>query len=374
MAVSRLNRDIAERLATEIRVHNPNMGGITFALVGSKGSGKTHSLIRMAHQMTYLSQSGIPKRETVIWRGRNLDYWNWMYDPSFQWTSKAFRRKTYIHHHEQDVPEFTDEFGFPLSLPPDAVKTYRSPRDLHRSLVPGEINVVYEPTHYDMTVGMEELIISRACSAANLLDDLEIDPALWWAEFLFYLLNFKKAGFVTVILDEADEIFPQSVSGIRWHIQSLFCDSAKDFRKANISLIYSIHDITDLDYRLRSKTQYWGYMRGARPKPGSLIYPKALINLPTGEIYLERDGFGNINFGKFLERPRVRAAFLTGIGDPTLWDIYMPKTTNSSGQEAIPPLTCPYCGHSWQPRTTAPRQCPRCKNNLSYAPADSSGL
>src|SRR5690606_40531930 len=47
-------------------------------------------------------------------------------------------------------------------------------------------------------------------------------------EFMFFLLHFKKAGFITCILDEIDEIFPAACQGIRWHMQALFADSAKD--------------------------------------------------------------------------------------------------------------------------------------------------
>src|SRR5690606_17631557 len=125
-------------------------------------------------------------------------------------------------------------------------------------------------------------------------------------EFMFSLLHFKKAGFITCILDEIDEIFPAACQGIRWHMQALFADSAKDFRKANISLFFSIHDLTDLDYRIRSKIQYWGYMKGSTTVTGSLIPRTAPLMLPVGEIMLDRGTYGNVNLGPLQARPRVR--------------------------------------------------------------------
>lgn len=360
--VSNINRAIAERILSEIRIHNPNSGGVMVAIIGSKGCGKTHLLTRLSHQVVFWHPTlQAVMRETVIWRGRTLDYWNWMYSSDFEWEAPEFRRKVYIHYHEEDSPTFVDELGQDIVFPPDALKTYRTARDLHENLELGEINVVYEPSRYRMTRGMRDILTARACASPGVLDDLEIDPPLWWVEFLFYLLQFKKAGFLTVILDEADEIFPQTSSGIRWHIQALFCDAAKDFRKANISLFYSIHDLTDLDYRLRSKTQYWGYMRGARPKPGSLLGRTAALLLPIGEVIFERDGYGNTNLGKLQERPRVRTLFLSGTGDPAAWEEYI-------DDEDTAPLTlsCPLCGHTWIPRVIAPRFCPNCKAALEY--------
>lgn len=361
--VSKINREVAERLLNEIRIHNTNAGGTMAGIIGSKGSGKTHFLVRLAHQVLYFHPiKGAPQRETVIWRGRTLDYWSWMYEPDFEWEAPEFQRKVYVHYHVDDSPTFIDELGEPIRLPPDAIRTYRTVVDLRENLVPGEINVVYEPTKYEMSRAMHNLLIARSCSRKGTLDGIEFDSPLWWVEFLFYLLNFKMAGFVTTFIDEADEVFPASPSGIRWHLQGLFCDAAKDFRKANISFVFSIHDYTDLDYRLRSKTQYYGYMRGARPKAGSMISRTAAILLPVGEIILERDGYGSTNLGKLTERPRVRTLFLTGTGDPAGWG----EPASDTDPEDDNTLTCPRCGHTWTPRVVAPSRCPNCNAFLSY--------
>lgn len=360
--VSRINREIAERLLNEIRIHNANAGGTMTGIIGSKGSGKTHLITRLSHQVVYIHPiKGVPQRETVIWRGRTLDYWSWMYEPDFEWEAPEFKRKVYIHYHVDDTPTFINELGEPIRFPPDALRTYRSVVDLRENLVLGEINVVYEPTKYAMSRAMHDLLVARSCSRKGILDDIEFDSPLWWVECLFYLLNFKMAGFVTVFIDEADEVFPANPSGIRWHLQGLFCDAAKDFRKANISFVFSIHDTTDLDYRLRSKTQYYGYMRGARPKTGSMISKTTTILLPVGDIIFERDGYGTTNLGKLTERPRVRTLFLTGSGNESAW-----AELASDISDEPDTLTCPRCGHTWRPRTVAPMRCPNCNAFLSY--------
>lgn len=362
--VSPINREFAERLLNEIRIHEVTAGGKMFCVVGSKGSGKTHFMVRLATQMMYIHpQTQVPMRETVIWRGRGLDYWSWMYSPDFEWEGPEFRRKVYVHHHADDVPTFVDELGHPIQFPPDAIRTYRSVVDLHQNIVLGEINVVYEPARYTMSRGMSELLVARSCNKVGSLGGIVFDPALWWVEFLFYFLEFKKAGFVTVFMDEADEIFPAAPSGIRWHLQGLFCDAAKDFRKANISFILSIHDRADLEYRLRSKIQYYGYMRGSRPKQGSMLNKMTTIMLPIGQIILERDGFGETNLGKLQERPRVRTLFLTGSGDRSAWEEPVEDTVLDESRKS---RTCPKCGNVWIPRTDAPKMCPSCHFRLTY--------
>jgi len=358
--VARINREIAERLLNEIRIHEADAGGKTVCILGSKGSGKTHLMSRLASQMTYIHpEKQIPVRETVIWRGRGLDYWSWMYYPDFEWDAPEFRRKVYVHYHVDDDPVFIDELGQPIRFPPGAIRTYRSVVDLHQNLVRGEINVVYEPTKYVMSRGLSEVLVARSCSKLGSLNGIVFDPALWWVDFLFYFLEFKKAGFVTVFLDEADEVFPATPSGIRWHLHGVFCDTVKDFRKANISFILSCHDKADLEYRLQSKIQYYGYMRGARPKAGSLLTKTATIMLPIGNIILERDGYGETNLGKLQERPRVRTLFLTGTGDRSAWEEPAEMFDDES-------LTCPRCGYIWTPRVVGPTRCPKCHAYLAY--------
>lgn len=187
---------------------------------------------------------------------------------------------------------------------------------------------------------------------------------------MFFLLHFKKAGFITCILDEIDEIFPAACQGIRWHIQALFADSAKDFRKANISLFFSIHDLTDLDYRIRSKIQYWGYMKGSTTVMGSLIPRTAPLMLPVGEIMLDRGTYGNVNLGPLQARPRVRVSFPLETGNPEAWDYrnigpICDEILESQQPENL--MTCPYCGHTWIPRTDYPKRCPECYGRLVYA-------
>ena len=336
---SNISNKFVRKYLNEIRIHEWESGGVTAALVGMKGCGKTHLMLKLANQMVYIHPTKkIPLRETVIWRGRALDYWNWYMKEDFEWEAEEFKRKTFIHYYYLDIPEFTLETGEPLHFPAPCLIPYKSVSHLYDNLQQGEINVIYEPTHYKMSKGMEKLINDRTCSKIADMSQIAIDSPLFWAEFIFFLFTFKKAGFVSIFLDEIDEIFPADIAGVRWHIHALFADTAKDFRKSNISLIYSIHDLTDLDYRIRSKTQYWGYMQGARIPTHSLIPRKQGIFMRKGDIIIEQNGYGKTNLGKLRERLRVKVLFPTGTGDKHLWQVMVGEDENYYPETYMEPV------------------------------------
>ena len=83
--VSNINVKAAEEHLNALRIHDVESGGKMFGLVGSKGCGKTHLLTRLAHQIVFLHPTrNEPVKETVIWRGRPIDYWNFMYADNFE--------------------------------------------------------------------------------------------------------------------------------------------------------------------------------------------------------------------------------------------------------------------------------------------------
>jgi hypothetical protein len=125
-----------------------------------------------------------------------------------------------------------------------------------------------------------------------------------------------------------------------------------------------------LDYRIRSKIQYWGYMKGSTTVTGSLIPRTAPLMLPVGEIMLDRGTYGNVNLGPLQARPRVRVSFPLETGNPEAWDYrnigpICDEILESQQPENL--MTCPYCGHTWIPRTDYPKRCPECYGRLVYA-------
>jgi ssDNA-binding Zn-finger/Zn-ribbon topoisomerase 1 len=367
--VSRLNQEIAIRIMNEIRIHNIEAGGTTMGIIAEKGSGKTQFALRLANQILYIHPvKNIPLRETILWRGRSDDYWSWMYEPDFEWEGPEFRRKVYVHYHEDDTPTFahktmSGQRGEPIAFPPDALKTYRWPIDLYHNLVLGEFNVIYEPSKYVMSQEMLDRVVTRSCSMEKLVDDRVLDPALWWVEFVSFLLEYKGGGFVSLFIDEMADILYSEVSDVRWHMQGIFSNIARDLRKNNISLYYTVHRTSDLDYRIFPKTQYKGYMFEGNLRPGSRIPKGATSNLPVGDIILERGGYGTTNLGKLKHRDLVHVSFAEAKQDFSKW--CTPGTTKKHETRSRLELTCPLCGYTWTPKTSAPKRCPNCNASLT---------
>ncbi len=317
--VNQLNRQMAERLINEIRLHNIDYGGTTMLTTGAKGGGKTHFLIKLASQIAYLNPStGKPIQETIIWRGRSPDYWNHLLYDDFE-SENTIPRTLRLHIHTSDNAIIESELNTTLPIPDTHIYPYKDISELYHNLLPGGFNVVYEPRVYQISRKMQQILLSRACTRAATLDGITWDPAIWWIELMIFISAFKRAGFISLFIDECEEVLPANPPGLRWHLNSLFADSMKDFRKNNISMYASCHHIGDVDYRLRSKFQYAGYTKGARTAPGSLIHSKALLTANVGTVYLERDGWGTLNMGALHPHPRVKVEFPAGFHDLAAW-------------------------------------------------------
>ena len=332
--VSEFNQEKALALLDEIRIHRATTGGTFTSLCGSKGSGKTNYMLVLAQQMVFIHPlSGLPMKETILWRGREIDYWNYFFEPDFEWEDESLKREVFIHVHTGDEIEFKDEFKKPLNLDGRVLK-YDSAPTLYRNLVQGEINVIYEPLNYQMSPAVIDIITAKACMKREYLQKVEMDPPLFWFELVAFLMKAKGAGFLTIIMDEADEVFPMNPQGLRWHLQEWFKDKTRDLRKNNISFLFSMHAWNDIDYRISSKIMYKMWMKGAIPPPSSFVkkekgIPRTLF-LPVGYIIVERDGYGDFKVRKLKERPRVKVNYLNQSGVD--WDRWVPET--ESGEES----------------------------------------
>jgi len=288
------------RLTDEVVRHRFGSGGTTLLLTGSKGSGKTTLLLTLAQCV----QSPDPEHrdvilpETVVWRGRDADYWNW-FPPE--------RVCILINKDDYDNVIFKDDLlrEIPRSkLPP--IYKYSDVHSLYRQLRIGKINVVYEPSNYEMKKEIVNIIRKRGLEGDNLFPTAVVDPCIMWFEFWHYLVHQKNANFMTIIIDEADELIPGGgAAGMRWHLNLFAKDVMKDLRRRQISLFLACHAYSDLDGRVLSKLQYKIYLRGSVTMSTSLIKRHAPIQLEMGTYYIERDAWGMAEFGKLPEKSIV---------------------------------------------------------------------
>jgi len=283
---------------SEALIHNNHDGGIVVGIFGAKGSGKTTLLIQITQKLSYINP--ITKKiakEIVLWRGRDIDYWNWL-----------DTNKVLLHFHDLDEPTFTNDLMIEIHKLPQILR-YNSNADLMKHIDPTRLNVIYEPQHYALSAELKNIITKRGFLKEGVFERIGIDPVIFWFDFCNYLLLNKSFEFISIIFDEADDIFPEQPGGIRWHLQLWFKDVLRDFRKRNISLFFTAHSHQDIDFRIKSKIMTRIWMRGALPTAGSLVRRQAPLWLKPGQAFIERDGFGKFVFDKIDPKPRVMIKF-----------------------------------------------------------------
>jgi hypothetical protein len=315
------------RLTTELTVHNNDFGGVTAVIYGSKGSGKTTLFLTLCQTIQcYNLINGNLEFETSVWRGGDEDYWTWLpYE----------RTRVFIHRDNIDTVSFKcDEnlLEYDRSQLPQII-VYKNNIDLYSKLLRGGINVVYEPTTYTLTDRLKKMIQRRGVAGDELFKKKEVDPIIWWFEFIDWLRVNKSLEHISVFIDEADQLLPVSPSGARWHLNLWFKDIMRALRKRNISLFMACHGYTDIDGRMRPKIMYRIYMKGACSPSESLIWKTAPITLPQGKYYIERDAWGWARFNKIDEQPRVLVTLKRDAVDDEINDM------ESSGKSIINQLS-----------------------------------
>jgi hypothetical protein len=287
------------RLTQEMLCHNNESGGITAGLYGSKGSGKTTLLLTIAQTVTCINPlTGEREFETVLWRGGTEDYWNWL--P---------KENVFVFIHRDDFERFKVLEDLTLQeIPRKDLPTlieYSSIKDLYSKLKRQQINVIYEPTTYKLTNRIKTMIQKRGVTGDELFKNKSVDPIIFWFELVDWLIKNKAIEFLTIIIDETDQLLPQSPSGARWHLNLWFRDVMRAFRKRNMSLFLACHGFTDIDGRIHAKIMIRVYMKGTCTPNTSLIYKTAPVTLPQGTYYIERDAWGIAKFRKITEQSRV---------------------------------------------------------------------
>lgn len=318
------------RLIGEIILHRPTPkgeGGTTASVYGSKGSGKTTLLLTIAQKVAYIDiDTGKLKKETVIWRGRELDYW--LYLPTKQTT-------LFIHKNDENSIKFVLDTGDPIDLavmPP--IIYYTSCKDLYSKLKRHEYNVVYEPMTYQLTDSVKKLVRARGSSRKDLFENVDIPPVIFWFEMFDWLIHKKEPEPLTIIFDEADELLPVTPAGARWYLNLWAKERIKDFRRRNISLLLATHGYQDIDGRILVKIQYKVYMKGCTTPSVSLIDRHAPILLDKGIYYIEKDAWGMSEFDKLRDRPIV----ITSWGDD---DIGEGDDEDGGPDDGVPPGVIP---------------------------------
>ena len=217
-------------------------GGRNALLLGAPGQGKT-SLIQY---LTYLACRGKDfhgnprEKQAAIWRARGhdryLEFMNLGIGVLAVPEGSDFTLvKVYDTRQEAiDIQDLEDE-GIPYFR-------YSSPQDILAHMEPGKV-----------------ICILFAGSGT--------EETQFYADLFEALVARRDNQWIHIAIDEADDILPP-YSQESYKVQAQFVRAVNDFRKRYINSIFATHDYRNLDYRIRPKTPWHIYKRGAKRLPG----------------------------------------------------------------------------------------------------------
>jgi len=126
---------------------------------------------------------------------------------------------------------------------------------------------------------------------------IEANPSTFWYPFIDTLMKQKnREEFITLILDDSNTLFEENARAEKWHMQEAFVASIVDLRRLNISMILSCHETNLMYYKVRRRSDFVIYLRGAYPDekmsrlqvmlPSKLSIGQGLIEDPFVEFGL----------------------------------------------------------------------------------------
>ncbi len=313
-------------------------GGVQCGIVGKMGTGKSTLMLQAAQQSRYIPDRSKKQLiqglmsgnganmlmktlpETVIWRGRINDYWNCLLPSNWNrsFPDSIFNPKpvvVWMHESDELTFNYIDDHKKERELKSVDVDVYSTAEDLNEGIgeYEGWINVVYEPQTYVMSEQMIKKLKSRRLEEVDEADVkftrkfLDPSPPTFWFEFFGYMIKSKPYDFVTVIIDEFHQMVQSRSAGNMWHLIDIFANNFTDLRRNNISLLFTTHQTSFVDYRIADRLAKWIWLPGAKLSGAySMIWNNALVaQQPIGRAIIEErlQEFGQFEFTRIPKQP-----------------------------------------------------------------------
>ena len=295
----------ASRIHKQMTLHDHDTGGAFVVITGGKGSGKTtalHHITQQSFTLEYRRGRRVFVPDMVLYRCRPemMDTWPSLLDAKYPWSAtssdgRPLTREVAFFHHAGDFPLVKHEDEAALGGMEGRIHAYTDFPDLYRQLRPGGFNVILEPEHYTPGEDFLRRIEKKAyLTLPKKVFGAEMDSAVWWVEFIEWLLYHKGTEGIVVVMDEADEVFTSGAAGLRFHIQAYFGSLARDFRRRVITFLMVLHNWGDADHAVTRKANFYVWFRGRPPPAFSELkkYGPLIARLETGSCVFEHQGFG----------------------------------------------------------------------------------
>lgn len=337
--VNAISRKIGRQIYQSICFHDDGVkgyGGMRIACIGPMRAGKTTLGIQTIPKFYHIN--GMKKEdwfrspdhdraspETVVYRGRKLDYWNALDHRHFAKCIQDFdQRKLRIFIWHKDYITFYEESQDEEVMRPISgldIYRYTSQSDLYENLLEGEINVVYVPNEYKLSPFLKnvlnEMRMLQPDSSEYLTEenDVSVINETFWYDLFYYMLGLensedngkRKLKSITFIFDEAHQVFPANQPKPFWYLIENFAENALiDSGRLNLTIYANIHALNLVHWKVLQRFDTFIWLFGSKPdKSYSMVNEQVTRALKQGDFIIEerqkRFGFGT--FGKIPNQP-----------------------------------------------------------------------
>ena len=316
-------------------------GGLRIATIGPMRQGKTtlglETLLKF-HYITKEPKESFMKnpnkclddlfKETIIYRGRKLDYWNAYIKRHY---NKCFpdavpRDLRVFIWHEDDVAFFEEEQGTETMTQIKNLDIYKytSQEDLYNHLIEGGINVVYVPNDYKLSQLLKDTLNKmRMLTPADSdwytpQDDVSVINETFWYDLFYYMQaiensrengndGIRRLKSITFFFDESHQIFPANEPKPFWYLIDDFAENALiDTGRMNMTIYANIHALNLMYWKVLQRFDTFIWLGGSKPdKAYSMVQEKLIRKLRKGTFIIEekQKRFGKMDFKRIPNQP-----------------------------------------------------------------------
>jgi len=321
-------------------------GGMRIACIAPMRQGKTtlglRTLLKLHHITTTPKEEFFTNKErdlkditpeTIIYRGRKLDYWNAYVKKHFHKCfpdDKPRELKVFVWY-EDDITFFEEaqDENVMKPIPNLPIYKYHSQKDLYENLVEGGINVVYVPNEYKLSkLLMHTLNEMRMLSPGdpgwyNDTDQVSVINETFWYDLFYYMQEIensrdgtvkdkdleptRRLKSVTFFFDESHQIFPANEPKPFWYLIDDFAENALiDSGRMNMTIYANIHALNLMYWKVLQRFDTFIWLGGSKPdKSYSMVTDKLTRRLRKGAFIIEekQKRFGKMDFKRIPDQP-----------------------------------------------------------------------
>ncbi len=280
-------RQIQPNLFQDLIVRNPYRGGVSWMATGDIGSGKTALMVRIVvrlfkckRQIAALLREGEVDEESR-WEYEQIAaekvFWIGTADCQWRRVPERVAEKMFFVEDGLDLKFFLDRKEIQIKSIP-----FTDFEDVVAYAQPHKLNIVY------------------------IRDPLDV------MDFIQFLINESLGEWVTVCVDEMEDICPAYMRENNWARAKDFSRRMSKARKRNISFYATLQSDSQLDWRTPDIVPHRGLCQGARRPDGWKIFPWVCGDVPLGQAHIgTRNHFQKISYPPYTKKGTMKVRGLT---------------------------------------------------------------